>query len=127
MIVVKFVMFAVLLFLSPFLQASDSIQTEIKTYEIESLDTLIEIFTKYNYTSRAWKAGHREVPRFMFEEVGENWKKTSKYLPVKLKKEVFFRLMAPLVLISCTYRKKIRWVKPYVCWPKVPTKVMKSV
>ena len=100
MIVVKFVMFAVLLFLSPFLQASDSIQTEIKTYEIESLDTLIEIFTKYNYTSRAWKAGHREVPRFMFEEVGENWKKTSKYLPVKLKKEVFFRLMAPLVLIS---------------------------
>jgi hypothetical protein len=40
------------------------------------------------------------VPRLTFDRIRENWKKTSQEIPVPAKKEVFFRLMAPLVLIA---------------------------
>jgi len=68
--------------------------------EISSLDGLMALFKKHHYTSNDWKNGDREVPRLTFEGVSEQWKKTSSKIPVKQKKQVFFRLMAPLVLIS---------------------------
>lgn len=68
--------------------------------EIHSLDALMTLFKKHNYTSNDWKKGVREVPRLTFEGVSERWKETSSQIPVKQKKQVFFRLMAPLVLIS---------------------------
>ncbi len=68
--------------------------------EIQSLDGLMTLFKKHRYTSKDWQTGNREVPRLTFEGVSENWKKTSSNIPVKQKKQVFFRLMAPLVLIS---------------------------
>lgn len=68
--------------------------------EINSLHDLMDLFAKYNYTRKAWKTGHREVPRLSFNGVSEKWKETSSHIPVQQKKQVFFRLMAPLVLIS---------------------------
>lgn len=68
--------------------------------EIRSLDGLMSLFKKYHYTSNDWKNGVREVPRLTFEGVSERWKETSSKIPVKQKKQVFFRLMAPLVLLS---------------------------
>lgn len=68
--------------------------------EIRSLDGLMNLFKKYHYTSNDWKNGDREVPRLTFEGVNERWKETSSKIPVKQKKQVFFRLMAPLVLMS---------------------------
>ena len=40
------------------------------------------------------------MPRLTFDRIRENRKKTSQEIPVPAKKEVFFRLMAPLVLIA---------------------------
>jgi uncharacterized FlgJ-related protein len=68
--------------------------------EIRSLDGLMNLFKKHHYTSEDWKNGDREVPRLTFEGVNERWKETSSKIPVKQKKQVFFRLMAPLVLMS---------------------------
>ncbi|WNC73555.1 glucosaminidase domain-containing protein [Thalassotalea psychrophila] len=68
--------------------------------EIHSLDELMALFKKHQYDSESWAKGSREVPRLSFEKVSEEWKHTSNDIPVQLKKEVFFRLMAPLVLIS---------------------------
>jgi len=68
--------------------------------EIHSLDELIALFKKHHYTSKDWQEGNREVPRITFEGVSEKWKETSSKISVKQKKQVFFRLMAPLVLIS---------------------------
>jgi len=68
--------------------------------KIHSLDDLMALFKKYQYTSKDWQKGNREVPRLSFEGVSEKWKKTSNHIPVKQKKQIFFRLMAPLVLIS---------------------------
>lgn len=71
-----------------------------KTVEVRSLDELIALFDKLNYNSASWAAGNREIPRLSFDQVGENWKKTSQEIPVPTKKQVFFRLMAPLVLMA---------------------------
>ena len=58
------------------------------------------LFDKLNYNSKSWAAGNREVPRLSFDRVQENWKRTSQKIPVPIKKQVFFRLMAPLVLMA---------------------------
>lgn len=71
-----------------------------KTVEVRSLDELIALFDKLNYNSASWAAGNREIPRLSFDQVGENWKKASQEIPVPTKKQVFFRLMAPLVLMA---------------------------
>ena len=67
---------------------------------IQSLDELMALFDRLNYNSKSWAEGNREVPRLTFERVRENWKKTSQEIPVPTKKQVFFRLMAPLVLMA---------------------------
>ncbi|MFD2166450.1 glucosaminidase domain-containing protein [Thalassotalea euphylliae] len=67
---------------------------------IKSLDDLTDLFDKYQYNSEAWTQGSRAVPRLTFDGVTERWQKGSKNLPVDEKKQVFFRLMAPLILMS---------------------------
>jgi len=68
--------------------------------QIQSLDGLMTLFKKHQYTAKDWQKGNREVPRLTFDGVSEKWKKSSSQIPVKQKKQVFFRLMAPLVLMS---------------------------
>ncbi|QOL24734.1 glucosaminidase domain-containing protein [Thalassotalea sp. LPB0316] len=67
---------------------------------VDSLDELYALFKKHRYTNEEWQSGHREVPPFTFERVNETWQHSSSSLPVAIKKEVFFRLMAPLVLLA---------------------------
>ncbi|WP_144206546.1 glucosaminidase domain-containing protein [Shewanella donghaensis] len=71
-----------------------------KDITLTSLDELIALFNSLNYNKESWDAGLREVPRLTFESVGEKWQETSNEIPVQLKKMVFFRLMAPLILLS---------------------------
>ncbi|ARD21882.1 MULTISPECIES: glucosaminidase domain-containing protein [Shewanella] len=71
-----------------------------KDISLNSLDELISLFDSLNYNTESWKAGVREVPRLTFERVSEKWQQTSNEIPVQMKKMVFFRLMAPLILIS---------------------------
>ncbi len=68
--------------------------------EIRSLDELMALFDKLNYNSKSWAEGNREVPRLTFERVSERWQKTSNEIPIPIKKQMFFRLMAPLVLMA---------------------------
>ena len=68
--------------------------------EISSIDDLMTLFEQHNYTSKSWLEGNREIPRITFDKVGEDWRHSSSDLPVKLKKQIFFRLMAPLVLMA---------------------------
>ena len=71
-----------------------------KDVVLDSLDDLISLFDSLNYNSQSWLDGNREVPRLTFEKVSDNWHKTSNEIPVQQKKMVFFRLMAPLILVS---------------------------
>lgn len=89
-------------------QAQTSFTTVSKTrptktpedVEIDSLDELMELFDRLDYNDASWRAGNREVPRLTFKAVGERWQQTSSQIPVQLKKKVFFRLMAPLILVA---------------------------
>ena len=86
-----------------------------RTVKIASIDELEKLFNDINYTSASWQAGLREVPYIYFSTVGNDWKKTSSILPVKEKKNIFFRLLAPLVLISneeITQERAILFNKP---------------
>ncbi|HEY7864755.1 MAG TPA: glucosaminidase domain-containing protein [Psychromonas sp.] len=67
---------------------------------ITSLDDLNTLFDKYQYNDENWDKGSREVPRITFEGVDERWAERSKNMPVETKKMIFFRLMAPLVLVA---------------------------
>ncbi|WP_242620239.1 glucosaminidase domain-containing protein [Shewanella maritima] len=69
-----------------------------KDVEIDSLDDLMALFSSLNYDYEAWQRGHRAVPRLTFNHVSKHWQQSSHNLPVNVKKEVFFRLMAPLIL-----------------------------
>jgi len=94
---------ATILLLSNLISLSSHAKMEENNFvqvEVSSLDGLMALFKKHHYTSKDWQAGNREVPRLIFEGVSESWKYTSSKIPVKQKKQVFFRLMAPLVLIS---------------------------
>lgn len=75
-------------------------QNKVVKIKITSLDDLKKLFEQHNYTSKSWAEGNREVPRITFDSVNENWKKSSGDLPVKVKKDIFFRVMAPLVLMA---------------------------
>jgi len=68
--------------------------------KISSLEDLKALFEQHEYTSESWAQGNREVPRLTFDSVSDNWKHSSSNLPVKIKKEIFFRVMAPLVLMA---------------------------
>ena len=68
--------------------------------KINTLDDINDLFQSLNYTDKDWQEGNREVPRITFDSVGERWHHSSKNLPVNVKKEIFFRVMGPLVLMS---------------------------
>jgi len=98
-IMIKTAAISILLTMTIITQASYA-QNNFVEVKIHSLDDLLTLFKKHNYTIKDWQKGNREVPRLTFEGVSKNWKKASSEIPVKQKKQVFFRLMAPLVLIS---------------------------
>lgn len=71
-----------------------------KDIYINSFDDLYTLFDSLNYNTKSWQAGYRAVPRLTFDTVNKRWQTTSNQIPVQEKKRVFFRLMAPLILIA---------------------------
>jgi len=67
---------------------------------IKSIDDIHKLFNDLNYTSATWQAGLREIPRITFSSISEKWQKASRTLPVKEKKDIFFRIMAPMILMA---------------------------
>lgn len=68
--------------------------------DIHSLDDVIKVLDENQYTAKNWRDTNLKVPRLIFDTVGESWKEKSSNIPVKLKKNIFFRLMTPLILMS---------------------------
>ncbi|MFT5788484.1 MAG: Bax protein [Shewanella sp.] len=84
-----------------FINVSDERPTKKpKDIRINSLDELSALFDSLNYNTQSWIDGNREVPRLTFESVSERWQTTSNQIPVQQKKMVFFRLIAPLILVA---------------------------
>lgn len=70
-------------------------------FEFESYQGLMELFDDLGYTEAAWDEGLREVNRVYLQSMPSRWRnKHSSEVEVKLKKELFLRTLAPLVLRS---------------------------
>ena len=67
---------------------------------ITSAAELTDLYEKLNYNRNNCKIDNCAIPRITFNKIASNWKEESSKLPVKTKKELFFHLMAPLVLIA---------------------------
>jgi len=79
---------------------SDTQNMQMKKTKLDSIHELEQFFEDLNYTSSNWKSEHYEVPRLHLSEIPMTWKTVSETIPVKEKKNIFFRLIAPLVLVS---------------------------
>lgn len=70
-----------------------------KTIEFESYTEIDALFAELGYTQERWGEGIKEVPRVYLSNIPERWRSTtSKTVTVQKKKELFFRLLGPLVL-----------------------------
>jgi uncharacterized FlgJ-related protein len=60
---------------------------------------VLALFDRLGYTSSAWQAGIREIPRVYLADVPDTWRERSAQgLSVADKKRLFFRFIAPIVL-----------------------------
>lgn len=70
-----------------------------RVVEIDNYKDALALFDELGYTSEAWQAGIRVVPRVYLTEISDQWsKKTSQEIDVTLKKRLFFRAIGPLAL-----------------------------
>ena len=72
-----------------------------EVFEFESYKDIAPLFEKLGYTKEAWDSGSREVSRVYISNMPSRWRgKHSKEVQVSLKKRIFFRTLAPLILRS---------------------------
>jgi uncharacterized FlgJ-related protein len=67
---------------------------------ITSLTELTALFDQLNYNRNNCIKTNCAIPRITFNKINENWIDTSSKLAVKVKKELFFHLIAPSILIA---------------------------
>ncbi len=70
----------------------------IRTVNSRSTEDIFSLFDSVGYTAEAWQQGLREIPRIYMTSIPKRWKTESGELSVARKKEIFFRLLAPVVL-----------------------------
>lgn len=83
-----------------FSNSSSSFAGQPTVVKIKSLDDLNALFNKLQYLEGNWNHSGQKIPRITTSGISETWVKTSSKLPAATKKSIFFRLMAPLILIS---------------------------
>ena len=96
----KAVRYSVLVILFSLLSYTNAAAAE-EVFEFESYKDLAVLFEKLGYTEAVWNTGVREVNRVYLSNMPSRWRgKHSKEVEVRVKKEVFFRVLAPLILRS---------------------------
>ena len=74
---------------------------EAEVFEFNSYRDIVELFDRLGYTEAAWDEGLREVNRVYLQNMPSRWRnKHSSEVEIKMKKELFLRTLAPLVLRS---------------------------
>ncbi|MCW5737877.1 MAG: hypothetical protein KIS73_27395, partial [Enhydrobacter sp.] len=82
------------------LSATAAADDEPRIVEYASYEELLGLYAGLGYTMDAWRAGERAVPRVVLAHVPERWRGgVSDEIGTALKKELFFRVLAPLALI----------------------------
>lgn len=79
---------------------NNSSSESVRNITISSTEQLFALFEQKNYSTEAWRAGIRKVPRIYITDISTSWQENAQKMPVITKKEIFFHLVAPLVLAS---------------------------
>ena len=69
-----------------------------RTVVTQSTEDVFEIFDSVGYTAENWAKGVREIPRIYMTRIPSRWKTESDKITVLQKKQIFFRLLAPVIL-----------------------------
>ena len=75
-------------------------QSNVRIVETSTYTDVLKLFDEIGYTADRWQAGIREVPRIKLTHIPERWQKQSSHIPVKDKKNVFFRLTGAGILLA---------------------------
>lgn len=68
-------------------------------FEFQSYKDIMQLFEKLDYTEQSWNHGSREVARVYLATIPELWRaKHARQMETRTKKEIFFRILAPLIL-----------------------------
>ena len=68
-------------------------------FEFSSYADVEPLMERFNYTPESWQAGVREVPRIYLTNIPPRWRDSvSDEVSVLVKKRIFFRTLAPLIL-----------------------------
>lgn len=89
--------FSMLISVASLLQAND----EPEIFEMDSYKDAMDLFEEIGYTKASWQTGAHEVHRVYLQNMASRWR--GKYAPeieISLKKEIFLRALAPLILRS---------------------------
>ena len=90
-----------MLLLSAILATAAARAAEEVDVPIYSYQDGLALFEKLNYTPKAWQEGVRAVPRVYLTNVPARWRGgSSQKTSILQKKQIFFRVLAPLVLHS---------------------------
>jgi len=72
-----------------------------EVFEFNSYKDLMIYFQELGYTEESWESGNKEVHRVYLSNMPSRWRgKHASEAEVRMKKEVFFRVLAPLILRS---------------------------
>jgi len=75
-------------------------KSDVRTVETKSYRDVLELFNEIGFTAEQWQAGIREVPRIEITRIPKRWQEQSPNIPIRDKKNVFFRLAGPGILIE---------------------------
>jgi len=75
-------------------------KSDERVVKTKNYSDVLKLFNEIGFTAQQWKAGIREVPRIKITDIPERWQEQAPHLPVKDKKNVFFRLAGPGILIE---------------------------
>jgi len=75
-------------------------KNDVRVVKTKNYSDVLKLFNEIGFTAKQWNAGIREVPRIEITNIPERWQKQARHLPVKDKKNVFFRLAGPGILIE---------------------------
>ena len=92
------VLFMAILLASGCAEKSGESNLPHRTVVTHSTEDVFEIFDSVGYTAENWAKGVREIPRIYMTRIPERWKTESDKITVVRKKQIFFRLLAPVIL-----------------------------
>ena len=101
-VVISILVFILSCLLQPVMVSSSS--TEDKGYEIfvhtGEVGKAIDFFKSRNYWGADRHSKDLDVPRIILAVTSDRWEKESRNLEVEIKKELFYRVIVPMILLS---------------------------